>query len=428
MKLKYVVFFVFLYVVSATISFAMELEETRENQIIQKISPIEETKNKIQQQLGDLKKVLDSEQYREISYQKGWLNKEQPNQGLLLKLSSDIDPSKKKVLDDIGTFFRQQKNYDLMNLACDPCDLIKMLPALMIESRIVKYFEGRGIGKVISIRENPNGVQFKRIATVGNPPIDYHIKTHSGGLLQETQKSTSKAVDPIELLVYKVLEYSGYLSDTHFFYDDLRNFYIATKDISAYSNSPEKEKIRSYSKFLTQDKKGFVEELTKICTEDSNPIIHGLMTADILSRVLCLTDILTQDGNILFVRMSNTWQVKIIDFRHKDPEVEYPTGGALFGGLVQGNGQCHYVGVDQIMSHYLGTPNLASRIQYAKTFDYKSLKVAVGKAEYTMLSYMTAPENVGLFGVLQDRVSNHSTALQNIISQFEEAANTYKMN
>ena len=46
-------------------------------------------------------------------------------------------------------------------------------------------------------------------------------------------------------------------------------------------------------------------------------IIEGLMIANIISRILLLTDVLSQDGNILFIENNNYWELKIIDFRSK---------------------------------------------------------------------------------------------------------------
>ena len=41
------------------------------------------------------------------------------------------------------------------------------------------------------------------------------------------------------------------------------------------------------------------------------------MIANIISRILLLTDVLSQDGNILFIENNNDWELKIIDFRSK---------------------------------------------------------------------------------------------------------------
>ena len=42
------------------------------------------------------------------------------------------------------------------------------------------------------------------------------------------------------------------------------------------------------------------------------------MSADIISRLLCITDVLFQDANILFIKNKDNWQLKIIDFRNSN--------------------------------------------------------------------------------------------------------------
>lgn len=74
--------------------------------------------------------------------------------------------------------------------------------------------------------------------------MNFYVKTHSGGLLRSSNKSTSKPVDPIELITYKILEHSGYGTESHFFYDDIKNFYIATKDVAVYADQ---KKVKKYS-------------------------------------------------------------------------------------------------------------------------------------------------------------------------------------
>ena len=41
-------------------------------------------------------------------------------------------------------------------------------------------------------------------------------------------------------------------------------------------------------------------------------IIEGLMIANIISRILLLTDVLSQDGNILFIENNNDWELILL--------------------------------------------------------------------------------------------------------------------
>jgi len=391
--------------------------------VLQKISPAEELKNTIREQTKKLISILEGSEFQQTAFQKGWLNKEYPEQGQLIQFLQEIDPSKKHILKKISDFYLI-KNEEIFNLVSKTIAFIDRLPNVMIESKIREYFEGMNIGKVLSIDENQNGVQLKRIVTVqplfSELPLKWYVKTHAGGLLQETKKSTSKPVDPIELLTYKILEHSGYGTESHFFYDDVRNFYIGTKDVGSYSDT---QSVRDYPKFLTEDKSAFTKEtMERYPSEEENQVIQGLMTSDIISRVLCLTDILTQDGNIVFVQNKDNWHLKIIDFRNSVSGYGYPDGSLLFSGLVDGNGQFNYIGVDKAVSHYLGTKKLPLRINFARIFDYKNLRAAVGKAEGEMYNYMNSKENFDLFKNTQEKVYEHSAAIQNIISQFEKAA------
>ena len=66
-----------------------------------------------------------------------------------------------------------------------------------------------------------------------------------------------KPVNPIELFSYKLLEMCGYGPECHFFYDDERNFYIATKDVLNYSKNPnEIKKAIVYSDLLEKNENG----------------------------------------------------------------------------------------------------------------------------------------------------------------------------
>lgn len=383
--------------------------------VLQKVSPAEALKSDIKIQVTKLIQVLQEKDFNEYATKEGWIQQ-------LTELHDNLDASKKRTLDNI-----RKKYNTLTEISLGIRDKLDELPNVMIESKIKEYFEGMNIGKVLSIDDNKNGVQLKRIVTIqpllSELPLKWYVKTHAGGLLKDTRKSTSKPVDPIELLTYKILEHSGYGTETHFFYDDARNFYIGTKNVASYSDT---QSVRDYPTFLTEEKNNFTKEtMERYPLEEENQIIQGLMTSDILSRVLCLTDILTQDGNIVFIQNKDNWQLKIIDFRNSVSGYGYPDGSLLFGGLVDGNGQFNYIGVDKAVSHYLGTKKLPLRINFARAFDYKNLRAAVGQAEGEMYNYMNSKENFELFKNTQAKVYEHSAAIQNIISQFEKAAIIY---
>ena len=68
------------------------------------------------------------------------------------------------------------------------------------------------------------------------------------------------------------------------------------------------------------------------------------MTADIISRLFFLTDVLSNYANINFVQIDGRWKVMIIDFRVSrimiQPSLD---GGYCFDGIISGNGEFLYV-------------------------------------------------------------------------------------
>jgi hypothetical protein len=61
--------------------------------------------------------------------------------------------------------------------------------------------------------------------------VTYYAKTHRGGFKADLS-GTTYPVDLKELLVYRILELLGIGPETHFFYNDVKEFYIATKDVA----------------------------------------------------------------------------------------------------------------------------------------------------------------------------------------------------
>ena len=149
MKIKHVILFAWALLLIPVFNYGM-IEESKKqggikNQEIKtavQIAPYQ-IKNDIQEQIKKLINLLNDE-YLDLAQQKNWLDwkdEKGEHQGALIALYNDIDPSKKKVLDDIGTYFRQKKLWDNMELAYTPLDELKKLPSTMIESKIKNYFE-----------------------------------------------------------------------------------------------------------------------------------------------------------------------------------------------------------------------------------------------------------------------------------------------
>jgi hypothetical protein len=411
---------------------AMEIEYQKSEVSLKNTNSVSVTKLKetIKSEIRALDEILNKD-FQEKAIEQGWLDLKVPEKGTLFQLYNDINPCKKQVLSAISQYFRKIiKNPEISDLALSIKDNVESLPSQMLESKISEYFVNLYNPESITFFNKKGGVQLGKIVDIkiGKDTLRYYVKTHAKGLLQETKNSTNKPVDPIELFTYKLLEMSGYGSESHFFYDDECNFYIATKDIVSYSDNPNDPYFsKKYEDLLEKDhegfKVGFKETYKKYSLESEQNFINGLMTADILSRTMCLTDVLTNDGNIMFLIIKGEWKLKVIDFRNWAADINLISGRSLYGGLFAGNGQFNYIGQkDKIISHYLGKEGLESRIQRAKGFDYKNLLMAVDSAEKEIKIYMELKENIDLFKDRRDKIYNYANQLKLIITEFAETA------
>lgn len=105
-----------------------------------------------------------------------------------------------------------------------------------LENRAKTYF-GRLLpnSKEIDVDTKGDGVQLGKVIIVTFPDQTqqkFYVKTHSKGL-KASQSSGAKPLDPVELLVYKILENFRVGSEAHFFGRDESNFYVATKDANS---------------------------------------------------------------------------------------------------------------------------------------------------------------------------------------------------
>ena len=91
------------------------------------------------------------------------------------------------------------------------------------------------------------------------------------------------------MLIYKILEFSGLGAEAHFFYDDIRNFYIATKDLDYDDENKKQGEFITYKKL--RDKYS-PEELLK-----NSIVVNGFILTDIMSRILLISDVLDNGNN-----------------------------------------------------------------------------------------------------------------------------------
>ena len=112
MKIKYF-FLTLVYLAVGINAFSSHQEEERgqpiyqahQVQIPQEITPAEELKNTIKGQVRELIEILKNSKFQQKAFQKGWLNEAEPNHGQLVQFLEDIDPSKKRILQNIDQYF-----------------------------------------------------------------------------------------------------------------------------------------------------------------------------------------------------------------------------------------------------------------------------------------------------------------------------------
>lgn len=252
----------------------------------------------------------------------------------LKNLQSKNDVLIKKELKQLMFTYNQNLDAELLSIGQLAFNLYKtydQLPKQQFQQKAMEYFSKIfGCQKVFFL-DKLGGEQLGNRVIVeysNGQKIIYHAKTHRGGLKSQ-HSSSIYPVDLKELIAYKILEHSGTGTETHFFYDNIKNFYIATKD-AGYSDI---EKVQK--EFLTYDK---IREKTPIETLIKDPkITNGFIKTDILSRLLLLSDVLNNGGN---TGLSSDGTFKVIDFN--PPITKEYQNPKIFEDWLSGNNQYNY--------------------------------------------------------------------------------------
>src|SRR3989338_6149158 len=168
--------------------------------------------------------------------------------------------------------------------------------------------------------------------------ITYYIKTHQNG--STSQASSIKPVDPKELFVYKVLEYTGYGPKAHFFFNPLSEggFFIATQDL-AFTKIMDKRKNFTF----------FDDVKAKYNATPEDPAHdearQAIICLDILTRILRLRDTTTNPGNFGHVTVASLGKErskwKLLDFSVIE-DAEFYLNPRIFEGFQAGNGVFNY--------------------------------------------------------------------------------------
>lgn len=241
---------------------------------------------------------------------------------------------------------------------------IKSRPLKNFQNKSLEYFSsffGDNF-KEIEFQEKTSGRQLgkKVIIKLNNDTeILYHSKTHGKGLLSGSSASSAQPVNPKELFIYKYLELTGLGQEVHFFYDDVCNFYIATK-------GTESEEFQTYNKIRITFEE-YKREFEEKDEERIDPVIsNGLVITDIISRVFRLSDLVSNPGNIGCIFMNNKMKsFKIIDFDVNDNLSYYAP--EVFQGFLSGNGVHNYAySQDGVIRYYLSKRDIKKRVNTAR--------------------------------------------------------------
>jgi hypothetical protein len=228
----------------------------------------------------------------------------------------------------------------------------------------VSAFSGLFPGSKIRFSPKSNGVQLGARAhlVLGSGEIMlYHIKTHAAGTLSSSSMAVVKPVDPGELLVYKILEMTGFGCESLFFQRNVADSYIATLDAGHHGSFDLFQKAAGschrpgdevYGKTLWGCLDMINPNLELNCWESVEAAVHDDVTAqgflsnlaslDMISRIFRLRDLLNNFDNFGFrTSASGQFVLKIIDFRLAD-DYNLQVSAENFDGFLSGNGFYNY--------------------------------------------------------------------------------------
>jgi hypothetical protein len=341
-----------------------------------------EISQNLNQRLHSLKLRIEQEIIPELGLKEQELSSYNHNLFSISKLGEDYSEVKRG-LKALGIKFAKLGKQELSEVTNQIILLqgdIDQEPRRKFQEKAKQYFEWYFEGNLrdIVFDEKKRGIQLgnKIILTLTDgQELIYHAKTHRLGLKSQ-HSSSSQPVDAKELFIYKVLELSDLGSESHFFYDDEKNFYIATRDVGFNKESKKQERFVTYDQV-----KPSLKEFNDLLKDDGNiqlveeklgrnqiDFVNGLIKADIFSRVFRLHDLINNDGNIGFVEneIKEKYELKIIDFDVKT-DISYEDKEGIFKGFQSGNGQYNYIGSnDNIIKYFLGKRDFLKRKEIAK--------------------------------------------------------------
>ena len=219
-----------------------------------------------------------------------------------------------------------------------------------IENSIKLYFDKLYINCNFNFINKNRGVQAGRIVRIienNNNEHLYYVKTHQYGFTSES--STKQPLDIKELYIYKLLEKLNIGSEVHWFESDIfeDSIYIATKGLSNHELNIDREIIK----------------------------------LDIITRILVLTDVMSNKTNIL---QHDDKKGYIIDFRVskniniKDPYLYYK----IYESFLNGNKTINY-NYDKCFDKVMSPNNNNNKINYLKDIINNELNIFKNVAQNT---------------------------------------------
>ena len=256
------------------------------------------------------------------------------------------------------------------------------IPEERLEHYAREYFERMDGFEEIKFTPKVDGDQLgsKAIVTISGRSTGVYIKTHSLGHKLLSRSTGAHRLNPIELIVYAILEHLGDGPKVHFFGRDDKNAFIATEyagkeaaEFHTYEHHLKEPKRKedlwgseafSYITSTPHDGRDMSSLMGII---DSNPqskdLADRFTRVDIISRIFRLSDLIGNTGNFGFeVRADGTIKYSIIDFRIiPDERGEYSINEGNLNGFYKGNGIFSPLSADPFVRHVLSDRPAAIR-------------------------------------------------------------------
>jgi len=257
---------------------------------------------------------------------------------------------------------------------------IASVHAVRLETVTERYFNVIFPDSTVENDVKSGGVQLgtkARVTLATGEERMYHIKTHSEGRLS-SKSAAAKLVNPQELFIYKILQYTGFGCETHFIQRSAEDVYIATLDAGhdgrfemfvkaagrlgkggdeAYGQSLWGVLQDIHTDPAQNDWKSVATTIQHDAIAQS--FLNQVSALDMLSRILRLHDVLNNTENFGFLVKEGMYpELRVIDFRVADDKEL----NERFGGFLAGNGWYNYAGSHRAMRYALHDRPQAERV------------------------------------------------------------------